>query len=279
MSSARRRALGLAFGVRAAFAFLAAWPAVREVSFLIGPHPLADALLWEPGGFRAVDVFHGLRHASHRLALEVGGVALLGLLVWSLALGVLVSAHRKEESAPLAMRGRRGVGRGVTFAVLGVGEALARVLLVAFSAAFVGFAARLMTRDPRAEWPFVLGAALGGAFAWGGGLLVELVRARTAWHDEPLSSAFATAWSWLLARPAPLVRAALARSLVTALGLALVSRAVFVVVREQPTCALFLVLVGASIPVVARDRFYATLAANPRRAVPFSDAPVEEEQP
>jgi hypothetical protein len=260
MMSTKLGAFLFAWSVRAAFALLGALPIVNVGRAVIGEHPRSDAVLWDGGGAWLIELADEARGSVRAAMFETAGGALVGLVVWSLALGGMLAATRPgrtseaRECAVLALR------QSSSLVLVGALEVFAKVALVVFSTAFVGFAWRLvqpMDASPRA---FVLGASLGALTAWFVGVVVELARAHLVWTGCGTWRALIDGLAWLRARPFEVLRAASSRALLVVVGLGLVARVVVWALPAYPTVALVVVLLGMALPVLARMRFHAALA-------------------
>ncbi|MBM4376266.1 MAG: hypothetical protein FJ095_14380 [Deltaproteobacteria bacterium] len=250
-----------AWAVRAGFAILGARPLVGLAAAVIGEHPRGDAVVWDEGGAWLLEVADEGRAALRPVMVETAGGAFVGLLAWSIAIGAMLSAARAGASSDVRTWGGLALRRASSLALIGALELAAKAAMFLFSGALVGFAWRLVEPTSRGPNAFVVGAGLGACAAWLLGVVIELARAELVWVDAGIWGSLVEARAWLRARSFEVLRAAGVRALTVALGLGLVSHVVTGSLPTHPYVALVAVLFGAAVPVVARARFHAALAA------------------
>jgi len=261
MTKARFLAAWFAWVVRAGFAIVGALPLVGLARGGLGEHPRGDAVIWDDGGAWLLEVADEARAALRPVMLATAGGAFVGLLVWSVAIGAMLSAARAGASAELRTWGGLALRRASSLALVGALELAVKAAVVLFSAALVGFAWRLVDSTGVGHDAFVVGAGLGATIAWLLGVVVELARAVLVWTDAGIVGSFVEARAWLRARLFDVLRAAGVRAVTVAFGLGLVSRVVLVALPAHPYVALVALLCGAAVPVAARERFHTALAA------------------
>ena len=252
--------VGLAVVYRAlASGLLASIPAVA-VSRVLGGHPLGDAVLWEPGGVWLLEVVRRAPSHAPYGAYPLAAAVFVSLFAASLPLALIVASYGSD--APLTWTRASEVALGVAprFTLLAALVITAQTLSFAFTTALVGFASRPFVSVSDERWPFVVGAALGLGFAFGIGILGDLVRASVVWRNEGVWASLV--WAQRQARQGyrALFVAAAGRALLGAFGLTVCAKLVLALLPERPVAAAFVSVGCGSIPVALRSSWFGAVA-------------------